>query len=142
MVARPAAIEYVVENDLHDHAASVGTRLRDRLETVAARHEVVGDVRGRGLMLGVEFVDPGADPATAPAEGLADPAPPADGDLAAAVQSAALDRGLIIETGGRDGAVARFLPPLTLAASEADEIADVFAGAVEAATRREQGVTA
>ncbi|PSP96922.1 aspartate aminotransferase family protein [Halobacteriales archaeon QS_5_70_17] len=142
MAAGRATIEHVLENDLHEHAARVGARLRERLEALADRHDAIGDVRGRGLMLGVEFVDPGADPATAPAEGLADPAPPADGDLAAAVQSAALDRGLIIETGGRDGAVARFLPPLTLAASEADEIADVFAGAVEAATRREQGVTA
>jgi diaminobutyrate-2-oxoglutarate transaminase len=137
MAAGRATIEYVVENDLHDHAASVGTRLRDRLKTVAARHEVVGDVRGRGLMLGVEFVDPGADPATASAEGLADPAPPTDGDLATAVQSAALDRGLIVETGGRDGAVARFLPPLTLTESQVDEIADIFAEAVAAAVRRE-----
>ena len=137
MAAGRATIEYVVENDLHEHAADVGARLRERFETLADRHPEVGDVRGRGLMLGIEFVDPEGESPTAHQKGLADPAPPADGAFAGRVQAEAFDRGLIVETGGRDGAVARFLPPLTLAASEADEIADVFAEAVAAAARKE-----
>ncbi len=137
MAAGRATIEYVLENDLHEHAAEVGAHLRDRFESLADRHEAVGDVRGRGLMLGVEFVDPGAESRTARLEGLADPTPPADGDFADRVQAEAFDRGLIVETGGRDGGVVRFLPPLTLGRAQADEIADIFSEAVAAAAREE-----
>ncbi|WP_129116410.1 diaminobutyrate--2-oxoglutarate transaminase [Halegenticoccus tardaugens] len=126
MAAGRATIEYVVENDLDEHAAAMGERLRGRLERTAESFDAVGDVRGRGLMLGVEFVDPDAEPDAVDAQ-------PADGDLADAVQSACFDRGLVIETGGRHGATARFLPPLVVTAEQVDEIADIFDEAVEAA---------
>jgi diaminobutyrate-2-oxoglutarate transaminase len=121
MAAGRATIQYVVENDLDAHADEMGQRLRDRLEDLL-EYDAVGDVRGRGLMLGVEFVDPqsGESP------------PPADGELAAAVQQACLDRGLVIETGGRHSATARFLPPLIISAEQVDEIAARFTEAVEA----------
>ena len=131
MAAGRATISHVLEHDLDEHAAAVGDRLHEQLAELAATVDVVGDVRGRGLMLGVEFVDPeaGGDP----------PAP--DGELASAVQSACFDRGLVIETGGRDSAVARFLPPLTISRSQADEIAARFSEAVEA-TVADRGVAA
>ena len=128
MAAGEATIEYVIENDLDDHAAEVGARLRDRLETTADRFDAVGDVRGRGLMLGVEFVDPDAD-----WQGAGAAAP--DGDLAEAVQAACLDRGLIVEVGGRDSATVRFLPPLVVTRAEVDDIATIFDEAVAAAVR-------
>lgn len=125
MAAGRATIEYVLENDLDEHAAAMGRHLRDRLEPLT-EHDEVGTVRGRGLMLGVEFVDPaGGSPA------------PADGDLAEAVQGGCLDRGLIVETGGRDGATARFLPPLVVSREQVDRIADRFTEAVEAALAAE-----
>jgi diaminobutyrate-2-oxoglutarate transaminase len=126
MAAGEATIEHVLENDLDEHAAEVGRRLRDRLESTAARFDAVGDVRGRGLMLGVEFVDGDAD-----WKGAGPHAP--DGDLAAAVQAECFDRGLVIELGGRESATARFLPPLVVSATQIDDIAAVFDEAVEAA---------
>jgi len=125
MAAGEATIDYVIENDLDDHAARVGARLRSSLEATAERFEVVGDVRGRGLMLGVEFVD-----TEAAWQGAGPHAP--HSDFATAVQSACFDRGLIVELGGRGGATARFLPPLVLTADQADEVAAIFEEAVAA----------
>lgn len=138
MAAGEATIDYVLENDLDDHAADVGARLRDRLESTADRFDVVGDVRGRGLMLGVEFVDEDAD-----WRGAGPYAP--DGDLAEAVQAECFERGLIVELGGRESATARFLPPLIVSKEQADDVAAIFDEAVTAAVngqRRTQEVTA
>jgi len=131
MAAGEATIKYILENDLDEHAAEMGTRLRTQLEETAKSLDVVGDVRGRGLMLGVEFVDPDADwPGAGPH------AP--DGDLAEAVQSECFDRGLIIELGGRDSATARFLPPLIVSREQIDDIAAIFDEAVTAAVAEER----
>jgi diaminobutyrate-2-oxoglutarate transaminase len=125
MAAGRVTIRRVLENDLDEHAAEMGERLRAQLADLADRFEAIGDVRGRGLMLGVEFVETEAD------SGEGEPPAP-DGDLASAVKSACFDRGLIIETGGRDSAMARFLPPLIVAPDQIDEIAARFTEAVEA----------
>jgi len=126
MAAGTATMRHVLDNDLDDHAAKTGERLRKHLEETARISEVVGDVRGRGLMLGVEFVDIDEEPNP---QGHYPP----DGDLAERVQAEAFDRGLIIETGGRDGATARFLPPLVISRGQVDEVADIFHRSVRAA---------
>ena len=126
MAAGTATMNYVLENDLPDHAAAMGRRLREQLDETAAAHDGVGEARGRGLLLGVEFVDPDGEPN---AQGHAPP----DGDLAERVQSAAFDRGLIVETGGRDGATVRFLPPLTISSNQVDAVADIFDRSVRVA---------
>ncbi|MCL7418737.1 MAG: aminotransferase class III-fold pyridoxal phosphate-dependent enzyme, partial [Halalkalicoccus sp.] len=138
MAAGEATIEYVLEHDLADHAAEVGARLRDRLESTAERFDAIGDVRGRGLMLGVEFVDRDAD-----WQGPGPYVP--NGDLAESVQAECFDRGLIIELGGRESATARFLPPLIVSADQVDEIATIFDEAVASifeGRKRTQGVSA
>ncbi|WP_408956928.1 diaminobutyrate--2-oxoglutarate transaminase [Natrinema sp. 74] len=127
MAAGEATIDYVLEHDLDDHAADVGAQLREHLEATAERFDPIGDVRGRGLMLGVEFVDTDAD-----WQGPGPHAP--DGDFAAAVQTECFDRGLIVELGGRKSATARFLPPLIVSESQIDEIAAIFEAAVTAVT--------
>lgn len=126
MAAGAATVEHVLENDLDDRAAAMGDRLRGHLEGTAATVDVVGDVRGRGLMLGMELVDPDGEP-----DSLGHY--PADGDLASAVQSAAFDRGLIVETGGRHGSVVRFLPPLTISKSRIDEVGEIVHESVRSA---------
>jgi 4-aminobutyrate aminotransferase-like enzyme len=52
-----AVIEVVREDDLPARAARAGERLRGHLDELAARHEIVGDVRGMGLLCGLELVE-------------------------------------------------------------------------------------
>ncbi|WP_336345050.1 diaminobutyrate--2-oxoglutarate transaminase [Halalkalicoccus ordinarius] len=132
MAAGEATIDHVLEHDLADHAAGVGARLRDRLESTAGRFDAIGDVHGRGLMLGVEFVDRDAD--------WSGPGPHApNGDLAESVQAECFDRGLIIELGGRESATARFLPPLIVSAKQIGEIATIFDEAVASVLEGRKG---
>ncbi len=134
MAAGAATLAYVRANGLADRAAGLGARMLARLRTLADAHDCIGDVRGRGLMLGVELVDPDADADTTGAR-------PAAPELAAAVQRACLNRGLIVELGGRHSAVVRLLPPLTITDEQADAILDRLADAVLAAVRTTPGPT-
>jgi diaminobutyrate-2-oxoglutarate transaminase len=146
MAAGAATLAYVRENGLAERAGVLGDRMLTQLRDLAAEHPCIGDVRGRGLMIGVELVDPAADPPAglpAPA-GLADPVgllgrrtrplPPAP-ELAAAVQRECLRRGLIVELGGRHSSVVRLLPPLTITDEQAAAILDRLADALAAAAR-------
>nr|WP_237305568.1 diaminobutyrate--2-oxoglutarate transaminase family protein [Streptomyces sp. SAT1] len=152
MAAGTATLAYVRENRLAEHAADLGARMLRRLGELRERYACVGDVRGRGLMLGLELVDPtagaeteretaagdrtetgsaaetGAAPLTAPGRRP----PPAAPALAAAVQRECLRRGLIVELGGRHGSVVRLLPPLTLTDEQSAAVLDRLAAAVEA----------
>ncbi|MCE4946855.1 MULTISPECIES: diaminobutyrate--2-oxoglutarate transaminase family protein [Streptomyces] len=132
MAAGTATLSYVRRNGLAARAAELGATMLGRLRALAAAHDCIGDVRGRGLMLGVEIVD---------RDGAADAlgARPADPALAAAVQRACLDRGLIVELGGRHSAVIRLLPPLTLTDEQADAVLDRLADAIAAAVRATPG---
>ncbi|MFV3382831.1 aspartate aminotransferase family protein [Pseudomonas sp. NY15354] len=126
MAAGSAVMGYLVEQGLAEHAEAMGQRLRGHLLRLQRDCPHLGDVRGRGLMLGVELVDPdGAVDALGHA--------PANGTLAPNVQRECLRRGLILELGGRHGAVVRFLPPLIITAEQIDDVADRFAQAVQAA---------
>ncbi|MEX3769756.1 aminotransferase class III-fold pyridoxal phosphate-dependent enzyme, partial [Mycolicibacterium fortuitum] len=104
--AAGAVIRFAVETRLSDRVHATGAAFLDGLKSVAAQSEVVGDVRGAGLMLAAEIVDPmatGQHGAAAP-----------DAELAQRIQLACLQHGLIVETGGQYGNVVRFLPPLTI----------------------------
>ncbi|MEU2163799.1 diaminobutyrate--2-oxoglutarate transaminase family protein [Streptomyces sp. NPDC019208] len=128
MAAGAATLAFVRENRLAERAATLGTRMLGQLQGLAATHRCIGDVRGRGLMIGVELVDPGTDDPQADV-------PPADPVLAAAVQRECLRRGLIVELGGRHSGVVRLLPPLTLTDEQAQAVLDRFADSLEAAVR-------
>ena len=126
MAAGRATVEYVVENDLASHADRMGERLRGHLDAAADRFPEIGDVRGRGLMLGAEVVDAAADPDELGAH-------PPDSDLAAATQTECFERGLVVERGGREGATVRFLPPLVVSKEQIEEIGRIFRESVAAA---------
>jgi diaminobutyrate-2-oxoglutarate transaminase len=120
--AGAATIRRVVADDLPAHAAAMGSLLTNGLRAAAADDPAVGDVRGPGLMVGVEVVDP---------DHLdRDGVPVADGARAAAVQRAMLARGVIVETGGRANAVVRFLPPLVIEAPDIERVVDAFASSL------------
>jgi diaminobutyrate-2-oxoglutarate transaminase len=101
MAAGLAAIEFMQEVDLPAHAASLGELtlglLREAQHTLAS----VGDVRGRGLMIGIELVKD---------RDTKDPWP----EMAAQIRTECFRKGVIIEVGGHYGNVARFLPPLVI----------------------------
>ncbi|MFG2116804.1 diaminobutyrate--2-oxoglutarate transaminase family protein [Streptomyces sp. NPDC048718] len=126
MAAGAATLAYVRHNGLAERAGLLGARMLAQLQGLAAAHPCVGDVRGRGLMIGIELVDP---------EGMGpgDLVPPPDPGLADAVRRTCLDRGLIVELGGRHNAVVRLLPPLTLTDEQAAAVLDRFADALAAA---------
>ncbi|WP_455358867.1 diaminobutyrate--2-oxoglutarate transaminase [Streptomyces sp. SYSU K21746] len=127
MAAGAATLRYVRENRLADRAATLGARMLGRLQGLAAEYQCIGDVRGRGLMIGVELVDPEAQELTGTGSAPASPA------LAAAVQQECLRRGLIVELGGRHSSVVRLLPPLTLTDEQATAVLDRLADALAAA---------
>jgi diaminobutyrate-2-oxoglutarate transaminase len=119
MVAGLATLRFIRRERLEEHAESMGGRLVAHLHALASEYECVGDVRGRGLMLGIEIIQPGADrdrfgrPSASP-------------ELASALQRACLHRGLILELGGRHGATVRLLPPLIITAPEIDRVAEIL----------------
>ena len=118
-VGARAVLDYIADHDLQANAAALGTKLLDGLRAVAAKHPVVGDVRGKGLMVGVEFVEPGT----------MTPAPP----VAAKVLEETRGRGLLVGKGGLHNNVIRLAPPMTLTAEELDEALDILAAAIAAA---------
>ncbi len=126
MAAGSAVLRYLREHDIAGHATAMGERLVGHLRTLQRDYPQMGDIRGRGLMLGVELVDP---------RGAVDKLghPPAFAALASRVQAECLKRGLILELGGRHGSVVRFLPPLIISAEQVDEVASRFSRAFAAA---------
>jgi len=125
-----ATIRYILENQLERQVENVGAHLRGLLGQIARETECVGDVRGLGLMVGVEICEPRNSIVSA---GRKPPA--ASPERAMRIQDECLRRGLIIELGGRNNSVVRFLPPLIATRSEVEEIAGRFRDAVEAAQR-------
>lgn len=127
MAAGAATLRHVAANGLAERAAAVGERMTARLHELAVELPVIGDVRGRGLMLGVELVDPAAEPDACGAR-------PADPALAVRVREACLARGLIVELGGRHDAVLRLLPPLTITDEQVAAVLERLAEAIAAAS--------
>ncbi|OLT06426.1 aminotransferase class III [Pseudonocardia sp. CNS-004] len=116
-----ANLRYVLDHDLQGNAARHGPTLFEGLRAVES--PIVGDVRGKGLMIGVELVRPGTG---TPGE----PAP----ELATAVLEACKRRGLLVGKGGLHGNALRIAPLLTLTADEAAEGLAILVAAIEEAT--------
>jgi diaminobutyrate-2-oxoglutarate transaminase len=127
MAAGTATLRYLVAENLASHAHAMGERLMSGLRQTQAVTASIGDVRGRGLLVGVEIVDAGAGSTTR--------VPPPDPQHARRIQRACLQEGLIIELGGRAKSVLRFLPPLIVSVEQVDLIVERFGAAVEAAER-------
>jgi 4-aminobutyrate aminotransferase len=109
-------LEIIEDEGLVEKAARVGKIALERLHEMKSRVPAIGDVRGRGLLIGVELV---RDPATM------EP----DQDLAEATMYAALDRGLSFKT--TMGNVLTLTPSLTIAEDEMLRALDIVAAAIE-----------
>jgi 4-aminobutyrate aminotransferase-like enzyme len=109
-------LQFMDREKLLDHVKEIGGLLKRRLTELAEEHDFVGDVRGRGLMLGMELV-----------KDRQSKEPWKDGtrDL----QMACLRRGLIVWKAGRFGNVLRLLPPLVTTKEQIEKGADLLAEA-------------
>lgn len=96
-----------------------GKYLKNKLLELKAKYPIIGDIRGRGLMLGCEFVDPTGKPDAIGSF-------PASGEIAAAVQKKCFENKLIMEKGGRFGSVMRCLCALTVTKEEIDTMLSTF----------------
>jgi 4-aminobutyrate---pyruvate transaminase len=115
------AIKIYEELDMSTHVRAIGDRLRTRLDAVAEASPIIGQVRGAGLMIGIEFV---ADKASRTAF-------PAERKIGGLFDSIALHHGLIMRCMGDTVALA---PPLMIDEAVADEILDKFEATLHALT--------
>ena len=116
-----ANLGYLLDHDLQGNARQVGGWLLARIAELAADLPIIGDVRGKGLMIGVELVHPGTN----------EPAP----EIVTAALEGARRRGLLVGKGGLHGNVFRIAPPLSLTQSEAEEGFAILAEALVEAGR-------
>jgi 4-aminobutyrate aminotransferase/(S)-3-amino-2-methylpropionate transaminase len=112
------AIEEMRTHDLRARARAVEALIRRRLDTLAADHPVIGDIRGRGAMMAIELCAPGT---TNP-----------DAARASAVAAYCHRNGVVVLTCGTWGNVFRFLPPLSISDELLEEAFDVVAEAFAA----------
>lgn len=96
-----------------------GDNLKSRLMKLKDEVSIIGDVRGKGLMLGIEFIDPNG-----PKDVMGHPEP--SGEVATAVQHNCFDNGLIMEKGGRNGSVMRCLCALNIPDEDLEKAFSIF----------------
>lgn len=113
-----AALGFMLKNKLADHALSLGKSILSWLQEISKESKIVGEARGKGMMLGVELVKD---------KGSKEPAP----ELAGEVRSYCHRHGLLIELGGHYSNVARFLPPLVLTEEQALKGVEIFEDAIK-----------
>ncbi|MDQ0376323.1 aspartate aminotransferase family protein [Amycolatopsis thermophila] len=112
-----ATLDYLLSHDLQGNAAKQGARLLAGLRDVAERYDVVGDVRGKGLMIGVELVEPDGAPSP---------------EAARLVLEETRARGLLVGKGGLHNNVIRLAPPMTLTDDETGEALEILRESVAA----------
>jgi len=105
-----ATVRTIADDGLIDNAKRVGAHLMAELRSLQAKHAVIGDVRGRGLMIGTELVLDGK-PVT---------------ELTTAVKAGCLERGLMLLSCGRGASTLRWIPPLIVTEAQIDEALTIF----------------
>ncbi len=96
-----AAIKFIRDNNLPEHALNLGNKVLSILKEAERESKIVGDARGKGLMLGIEFV-------------IDKKKKTPNSEIAKKVRTLCHKKGVLIEIGGHYGNVARFLPPLII----------------------------
>jgi diaminobutyrate-2-oxoglutarate transaminase len=112
-----ACARIMMRDGILDRVGELGAYALGVLEGFARDRAIVGEARGRGLMLGMELVDP----STGEPNTLA----------AVALQRGAIERGLILERGGRGDCVVRLLPPLNVSRETLDQAFEILGAALE-----------
>jgi len=106
-----ATIEVLQEEKLLERATRLGKRIMDRLVKFSQDKPHIGEVRGKGLMIGIEFNDPKGNPGT---------------EAAQRVARKCFENKLLVLKCGSHSQVIRMIPPLTLSDSEADQACEIL----------------
>ncbi len=120
--AANATLDVIEDEGLVGNARERGVQFLAGLRGLQDRHRSIGDARGLGLMVAMEFVKPDQGDGRAP-----------DPDLAKRVQAEAFDRGLLVLTAGTYVNVIRIIPPLVTTAEEVDRALAIIGEALAAA---------
>jgi len=121
IAAGHAVLDVIQREDLVKRSATMGTTFIEGLRRLAAKHPCIGDVRGLGLMIGVEIVNDRAS---------REPAP----QLTKRVQQAMRERGVLVSITGVHGCVLRITPPLVITESQVGMALETLDSALGAAT--------
>ena len=113
-----AVLEVIERENLQENSLKLGQHILSGLEKLKAKHDLIGDVRGKGLMLGIELVKDRATKEPAKAE-------------CAQVLELCREMGLLLGKGGLQGSVIRFAPPMCITQADADFMLEVFGAAFE-----------
>jgi alanine-glyoxylate transaminase/(R)-3-amino-2-methylpropionate-pyruvate transaminase len=108
-----AVLEIIEREKLQENALKIGNELLDGLTKLQQKHNLIGDVRGKGLLLGIELVKDRVTKEPAKAE-------------CAQVLELSRDMGLLLGKGGLHGQTIRFSPPMCLTSADADFLLDVL----------------
>jgi alanine-glyoxylate transaminase/(R)-3-amino-2-methylpropionate-pyruvate transaminase len=114
-----ATLEVIDEEKLQENSKNVGTHFIAGLQKLAKNHPIIGDVRGKGLMIGVELVKNKETKEPAKAETLE-------------LLEHARERGVLLGKGGLNGNVLRIKPPMCISIQDADYAIDVIDQALSA----------
>lgn len=117
-----AVIEIIEENDYLSKASSLGAHFKKGLEDLKTDHKLIGDVRGQGMMIGVELVRDQTTKEPAAQEMLT-------------VMEVCKTEGLLIGKGGFDGNVIRLQPPMELTKNQIDQACAILDKALTEAER-------
>jgi 4-aminobutyrate aminotransferase-like enzyme len=113
-----AVLDVVASEKLMERAAVVGGTLKANLASLSMRHEAIGDVRGRGLFLGIEMVRDRAAKTPAP-------------EIASYVVERAKELGVLLSADGPDHNVIKIKPPLVFSQEDAERLALTLDGVLE-----------
>ena len=112
--AGKAVIDFIEEQNLRVNAAEVGAHLRNRLLELQDKHSLIGEVRGMGLMQGIELVEDRKTKAPAAA-------------ATAQLMESTRENRILLGKGGLYGNVLRISPPLNIGKADVDEALRILA---------------
>jgi 4-aminobutyrate aminotransferase-like enzyme len=113
-----ANIKYIQDTNLADKAQQKGQMIKEKLRRINPRHFFIGDIRGKGLMIGIEIVKDRETKLPAAAD-------------AANIRSAMREKGVLIGVGGTFANVLRIQPPLTISEGELEKVIETMREVIE-----------
>ena len=123
MAAGTVVLKRVSDPEFLASVREKGVHIHEAMNALRKEVSIIGDVRGRGLMMGIEFIDPDG-----PKDVMGHPEP--SGTIAAEVQKRCFEHKLIMEKGGRNGSVMRCLCALNVSMEDIDTMIGIFSSVV------------